>query len=98
MQNFDEKEILAFVGENIVLSKVDGEMAIKLIRVDVQTVEGHVHRAGSVDWVENHVGRAESVGWVEKNVGWADNVHCVKNHVDRAGSVRLVGEHEENES
>ena len=97
MQNFDEKEILAFVGENIVLSKVDGEMAIKLIRVDVQTVEGHIHKAESVDWVEKHVGRAVSVGWVEKHVGWAGSAHRVKNHVHRAGSVEWVG-YKENES
>ena len=69
-----KEEILAFVEENIMLKKVDGEIGISLIRVDVETVVGHVGRASSARCVHRHVDKAGSVGLVDGHVDWAASV------------------------
>ena len=100
--SLSDKE-LAFIEKNIVLEEVDGEIVIELIKVDVQTVVGHVGRAGTADWVVGHageagsVGRAGSVGWVNGYVDRAASVRWVVRHVGRAGSVGSVS-NEESES
>ena len=70
--SLSNKEILAFAEENIMLEKVDGRIAIELIRVDFDRVYGRVGRAESVGEVEGHVGRAASVGRVARWVGLVD--------------------------
>ena len=62
------KKEMAFIEKNIVLSEVDGEIVIELIRTDVQTVESNV------GWVGKQVFRAESAVWVDGHVGWAASV------------------------
>ena len=70
MQDFDEimslsdEEKLDFLNKNIVLEKVDGRIAIELIRVDFDRVYGRVGRAESVGEVEGRVDKAGSVRWV----------------------------------
>ena len=59
MQDFDEQEML-FLRENVVLEKVDGEIAIKLIKTDVERVDGYVSRAGNVGRIMAWVGNEEN--------------------------------------
>ena len=56
--SLSNKEILAFAEENIMLEKVDGRIAIELIRVDFDRVYGRVGRAASVRWVSNEEKKA----------------------------------------
>ena len=85
-----KEEILAFVEENILLSKVNGKIVIRVIKTDVGMV------AGSVSWVYGHVGRAGSVGLADRHVGKSTSVDWVGS-VEWAASVGDVG-NEENES
>ena len=85
------KEELAFLAENIVIEKVSGKIAIKLIKTDIERVDGWVGWIwGSVGYVDRGVGRAERVGRV---TGYVDRAACVRRvdgHVSRAGSVGRV--------
>ena len=72
MQDFDEQEML-FLRENILLSKVNGKIVIRVIKTDVGMVAGRVDSAESVGWVKGHVGRVwGSVGRVG-SVDWLGN-------------------------
>ena len=90
MQDFNEQEML-FLRENVVLEKVDGEIAIKLIRTDVEIVDGYVDRAASAGRVHGHVGKVGSAGRVTGRVSRAGSVGWVDGHVGKAASVSWVG-------
>ena len=71
--SLSNKEILAFVKKNIDLKKVDGKIAISLIKTDINRVNGYVGKvAEGVGLVLGHVGRAASVGRVG-SVDWLGN-------------------------
>ena len=89
MQDFNEQEML-FLRENVVLEKVDGEIAIKLIRTDVEIVDGYVDRAASAGRVHGRVVKAERVGRVTGDVDRAASVRLVDGHVGKVGSAGRV--------